>query len=90
MPSDLVPVMPPLITATAHQMEAVALLVLAGTHIGYLPQHYAQQWVDKQEMYLLKSEELSYEVTHCLILNRSRPHNEALEALVSDILLEHG
>lgn len=90
MPSDLVPVAPPLITATAHQMEAVALLILAGTHIGYLPQHYAQQWVDKQEMYLLEPDELSYKVTHCLILHRNRPHNEALEALVSDILLEHG
>lgn len=89
MPSDLVPVAPPFITATAHQMEAVAFLVLAGTHIGYLPQHYAQQWVDKQEMYLLKSDELSYQVTHCLILNRHRPHNEALDAFVSDILLAH-
>ncbi|CAI0754833.1 LysR family transcriptional regulator [Serratia quinivorans] len=90
MPSDLVPVTPSLITATAHQMEAVALLILAGTHMGYLPQHYAQQWVDKQEMYLLEPDELSYEVTHCLILNRNRPHNEALEALVSDIRMEHG
>lgn len=90
MPSDLVPVTPSLITATAHQMEAVALLILAGTHIGYLPQHYAQQWVDKQEMYLLEPDELSYEVTHCLILHRNRPHNEALEALVSDIRMEHG
>ncbi|CAI1629775.1 Cyn operon transcriptional activator [Serratia quinivorans] len=90
MPSDLVPVTPSLITATAHQMEAVALLILAGTHMGYLPQHYAQQWVDKQEMYQLEPDELSYEVTHCLILNRNRPHNEALEALVSDIRMEHG
>ncbi|MGO4742630.1 LysR family transcriptional regulator [Serratia quinivorans] len=90
MPSDLVPVTPSLITATAHQMEAVALLILAGTHMGYLPQHYAQQWVDKQEMYLLGPDELSYEVTHCLILHRNRPHNEALEALVSDIRMEHG
>ncbi|SMB41506.1 Transcriptional regulator, LysR family [Serratia proteamaculans] len=89
MPSDLVPITPPFITATAHQMEAVAFLVLAGSHIGYLPQHYAQQWVDKQEMYLLNSDELSYVVTHCLILHRNRPHNEALDAFVSDILMEH-
>ncbi len=89
MPSDLVPIAPHSITATAHQMEAVAFLILAGSHIGYLPQHYAQQWVDKGEMCLLKPDELSYQVTHCLIFHRNRPHNEALEAFIADAIEEH-
>ncbi len=32
-------------TATAHQIESVALLVLTGNFVGYLPESYAQPWV---------------------------------------------
>ncbi|MGL4723775.1 MAG: LysR family transcriptional regulator [Scandinavium sp.] len=89
MPSDLVPLTPPLITATAHQMEAVAFLILAGSHIGYLPQHYARQWVERGDMVILAPNTFSYDVTHSLIFNRHRPHNEALEAFIADILQAH-
>ena len=37
-------------TAEADLMESVALFILSGRHIGYLPQHYAQPWVDRGEM----------------------------------------
>jgi DNA-binding transcriptional LysR family regulator len=31
-------------TATSHQTEGVLFMVLAGTHIGFLPDHYAAAW----------------------------------------------
>lgn len=89
VPNYLAPIDPPMLTAVAHQMEGVALLVLAGTHIGYLPRHYAQQWEDKGQMRVLSPEDLSYKATHSLIINRTRVHDEALEAFIDDVLAEH-
>ncbi len=40
-------------TATASDREGVAFLILTGRYIGYLPTHYAQQWVDQQRMRVL-------------------------------------
>lgn len=37
-------------SATASDREGVAFLILTGRYIGYLPTHYAQQWVDQQRM----------------------------------------
>ncbi|MFA7953123.1 LysR family transcriptional regulator [Klebsiella oxytoca] len=91
MPQHLVPLVPDddQMTAIAHQMEGVALMILAGTHLGYLPQHYAKTWTDKGEMRVLNAKTLSYEAQHYLIFHRTRPHNEALEVFISDVLNEH-
>jgi len=62
----------------AHQMEGVALMILAGTHLDYLPQHYAKTWVDKGEMRVLNAKSLSYEAQHFLVFHRTRSQNEAL------------
>ena len=37
-------------TATVHQMEGVAHLILTGTYIGYLPVSYAARWVEEERM----------------------------------------
>lgn len=37
-------------TATAHQVEGVAFLILTGRYIGYLPKSYALQWVLQDRM----------------------------------------
>ncbi len=44
------------ISASVTNIEAIALLVLAGTHIGFLPEHYARIWVDKGDMRILHPE----------------------------------
>lgn len=41
---------PPVTTVTAHYMEGVAYFLLAGTHVGYLPDHVAAKWVEKDEL----------------------------------------
>jgi DNA-binding transcriptional LysR family regulator len=37
-------------SATASDREGVAFLILTGRYIGYLPTHFAQQWVDTHRM----------------------------------------
>jgi LysR family transcriptional regulator, transcriptional activator for bauABCD operon len=41
------------ITAHVDSVEAAAVLILAGSHIGFLPDHYAKRWVDGGEMRVL-------------------------------------
>lgn len=41
------------VTAEVDHVEAAALLILAGHHIGFLPAHYAEQWIATGEMRVL-------------------------------------
>ena len=46
--------------AKTGSMEAIAMLINTGEFLGYLPKHYAAQWIEKNEMRALLEEELSY------------------------------
>ncbi len=41
-------------TATAHQVEGVAHMILTGLYVGYLPVSYARRWVDDDVMRAIK------------------------------------
>lgn len=64
--------------------------VLAGTHLGYLPSHYAQPWVAAGQMRVLHPETLRYEVQHSMITHAGHARGEALKAFIADLLAEHG
>lgn len=38
------------ITAWVSNVEAAAMLILAGSHIGFLPSHYVERWIDNREL----------------------------------------
>lgn len=46
------------IRATITNLEAAAFLILAGTHIGFMPEHFAARWVHAGEMRALLPDEL--------------------------------
>ena len=48
-------------TAYASNMEALALLILSGEYIGYLPRHFAQPWIDGGELWPLAERRLGYD-----------------------------
>jgi DNA-binding transcriptional LysR family regulator len=48
-------------TARAPYMETIALLILSGEYIGYLPRHFAQTWIEHDEMWPLAVGNLSYD-----------------------------
>jgi DNA-binding transcriptional LysR family regulator len=52
------------VTATAYQMEATRLFLLAGSHIGYLPQDYAAPLVADGILCALLPQQATYLVTH--------------------------
>ncbi|WP_420232489.1 LysR family transcriptional regulator [Pseudomonas sp. ABY48] len=90
LPSDQVlPITPNFASATAHHMEAVAHVVLAGTHLGYLPAHYARPWLESGHMRAVHPQKLRYEVQHSMITHAGHPTSEALRAFIDDLLAEH-
>jgi DNA-binding transcriptional LysR family regulator len=91
LPADLMqPPSPERASATAYHVEAVVHAVLAGTHLGYLPAHYARPWLEAEKMRALNSETLCYEIQHSLITHIGHPQSEAVRAFIADLLTVHG
>lgn len=88
--SSALPLRPLRSRATAHHMEAVAQMILAGTHVGYLPRHYAEIWVERGDMKALLPERLTYQVEHSMITYAGRPLSEAARAFIDDLFEAHG
>jgi DNA-binding transcriptional LysR family regulator len=67
-------------TATSNDREGVAFLILTGEYIGFLPDHFAQQWVDRGQMRQLLPEVFQYHTPYHVITK---------EAAVSNPLRDH-
>lgn len=52
---------------SAFSMEAIALLILSDTYIGYLPTHYAASWVERGRLRSIMPQRLGYRSAfHCI------------------------
>lgn len=71
--------------ATVESMEAQLILVLSGAYIGYLPEHYAQPWVDQQRLRVLSPATFGYQAPFSMILRRGRAR-EPLIVTFRDLL----
>lgn len=65
--------------ATVESMEAQLILVLSGAYIGYLPEHYAQPWVDAGRLRVLLPATFGYQAPFSLILRRGRAREPLLQ-----------
>jgi len=73
--------------AVVQNLEAAAVLVLGGGHIGFLPRHYAKIWVDRNEMKPLLPDHYCYH-SDFSILTRSVLHqSHVLEAFLENLSL---
>jgi DNA-binding transcriptional LysR family regulator len=70
-------------------MEGVAHLILSGLHIGYLPQHYAQPWVNEDRLRPVLPQEMSYEIDFSLILKKPQLQKPALQRFIEILLAMH-
>ena len=64
--------------ALASHMESIALLILSGEYIGYLPGHYAAQWIDGGAMRALRPRNTSYHDEFYVGQRRSERNRAAL------------
>lgn len=71
--------------ADVYDEEALAVLILSGRYLGFLPDHYAQPFVDRGEMSRLRPDVYHYQSNFAAILRRSpkpsRLVNEFLDCL---------
>lgn len=75
--------------ATAYHMEALALLVLSGAYIAYLPTHYAAAWVERGQMRPLMARELTYHSLFELITRRGTHRTLVLRTFLEDLRHAH-
>ena len=76
--------MPRRVTAVADNMEAVAVLIMSGQHLGFLPQHLAEPYRQQGLLALLNPATLSYDVPFHLVTRR-RGRSELVLAFVEDL-----
>lgn len=65
--------------ATVESMEAQLILVLSGAYIGYLPEHYAQSWVDSGHLRVLLPATFGYQAPFSMILRRGRSREPLIQ-----------
>ena len=70
------------IGATVSNVEAAAFLILAGTHIGFLPDHYAARWIDSGAMRVLLPETFARTSDIMLITPLDKPAAPAATRLI--------
>jgi len=72
--------------AYSENMEATALLILSGGFIGFLPEHYAAQWVNTGQMKAILPKRMRYESRVELIRRKTVPQTLAAQHMKADLL----
>jgi len=66
--------------ATVETMEAQLILILSGTYIGYLPEHYAKPWVEQDKLHALCPTAFGYRSPFFLMVRKSRTREPMIQA----------
>ena len=75
--------------ATASDQEAVATLVLSGAYVGFLPDHYAQSFVDAGRMRAVASRTLFYRCAFACMHRRAPAPSRVAETFREALLAAH-
>ncbi|CAB3806245.1 protein GbuR [Paraburkholderia caffeinilytica] len=71
--------------ATVDSMEGQLILILSGAYIGFLPEHFAQRWVDEGRLRALSPATFGFQAPFTFVLRRGRS-KEPLVQKFCDIL----
>lgn len=72
--------------ATVDSMEAQLILILSGGYVGYLPEHYAQPWVDQGRLRVLLPSAFGFQSPFSLVSRRGRGREAPIQVM-KDLLL---
>ncbi|TDQ38169.1 LysR family transcriptional regulator [Thiopseudomonas denitrificans] len=70
-------------TATASDREGIAFLIMTGAYIGFLPTHYAANWLSKGEMQELDVGSQYFNTRLALVTRQGRRPNSVLESFLN-------
>ncbi|MNV78754.1 LysR substrate binding domain protein [compost metagenome] len=73
--------------ASATDREGIAFLILTGSYIGFLPDHYAATWVEKGLMTAIDPDRLYFESKIAIATRKGRRQNLILERFLSELQL---
>ncbi len=73
--------------AVVDTMEAQLILIQSGEYFGYLPEHYAQSWVEASELRALCQEDFSYDSHFYAVFTKQRIPNQLIKRFIG-LLLE--
>jgi LysR family transcriptional regulator, transcriptional activator for bauABCD operon len=73
-------------SAAADLMESVAVFILSGRYIGFLPSHFAQQWVEKDQMRSLLEQTLGYQNPVYLTTRKTEVKKPVLSAFFCELM----
>jgi len=76
-------------TAVADLMESVAVFILSGRYTGFLPTHFAQQWVAEDVMRPLLERTLGYQNPIYLVLRKTEQKKPILAAFLDELQNAH-
>jgi len=79
LPGKIPQAAPPFTTSYTYNIEASLHLILAGKHLGTLPKHYIQRWVDDGDLRALKADQLSHHLPMSLITNVKRKNTSIIQ-----------
>lgn len=70
------------VAASATDREGIAFLILTGSYIGFLPDHYAATWVEKGLMAALNPTRLFFDTRLAIATRKGRRQNLILERFI--------
>jgi len=76
--------------ASADNLEAIAMLVLSGRFVGYLPDHAAAAWVAQDRIRPIRPAELGHTSRFEVAWLRRSPHPAPLAGFLVDSRATHG
>lgn len=76
--------------ATAFEQESIATLVASSAYIGFLPDHYAAQFVEAGRMRRIENELFEYEVQYTVITRKTPVPSRLVSTLLQCLKEAHG
>lgn len=70
-------------TATASDREGTVFLILTGLYIGYLPEHFAQRWVQENRLRAIRPQQYNHRIKYATITRRGRLHHRVLDSFLA-------
>ncbi|WP_134943075.1 LysR family transcriptional regulator [Pseudomonas syringae] len=72
-------------SASASDREGIAFLILTGRYIGYLPDHYANAWVQEGRLRALKPDSKFYDLNLVTVTRKGRRPHLVLESFLETL-----
>lgn len=76
--------------ATGFDQEAIALLILSGEYLGFLPDHYAESFVQRGQMQAVAPQRFHYTCRFVSLLRKSPQPSRATLAFQQCLMAAHG